>query len=152
MRPGSPAGPERSAGTSVGLGVGVAATSVGGAVGAVARWSLTDLFPVAAGHFPWVTFAINVVGSGLLAALPLLAIARSRPWIGLFLGTGVLGGFTTMSAASAETFVLLDRGDTGLGLAYCVGTLCAALLAVLLMDRLTSDEHRRDLELAEGAE
>ena len=47
MRPGS-----SGAGTSVGIGVGVAATSVGGAVGAVARWSLTDLFPAAAGHFP----------------------------------------------------------------------------------------------------
>ena len=121
-------------------------------MGAVARWSLTDLFPVGAGHFPWVTFAINVVGSGLLAALPLLAIARSRPWIGLLLGTGVLGGFTTMSAASAETFVLLDRGDTGLGMAYCIGTLGASLVAVLLVDRLSSDEQRRDVELAEADE
>jgi CrcB protein len=143
MSPGSP---------TVGIGVGVAATSAGGAVGAVARWSLTDLFPVTAGHFPWATFAINVVGAGLLAALPLLSVARSHPWIGLLLGTGMLGGFTTMSAASAETFDLLDRGDTGLGLAYCVGTLCASLAAVLLVDRLTSDEHRRALELTEADE
>ena len=134
------------------LGLGVAATSAGGALGAVARWSLTDLFPVAAGHFPWVIFAINVVGSGLLAALPLLAVARSRPWLGLLLGTGVLGGFTTMSAASAETFVLLDRGATGLGLTYCVGTLCASLSAVLLVDRLTTEQQRHDFELAEGDE
>jgi len=147
MSPGS-----SGVGTSVGIGVGVAATSVGGAVGAVARWSLTDLFPVAAGHFPWVTFAINVVGSGLLAALPLLAVARSRQWLGLLLGTGVLGGFTTMSAASAETFVLLDRGATGLGLTYCVGTLCASLLAVLLVDRLTTEQERHDFELAEADE
>ena len=147
MRPASSGG-----GSRVGIRVGVAATSVGGALGAVARWSLTDLFPVAAGHFPWVTFAINVVGSGLLAALPLLAVARSRPWIGLFLGTGVLGGFTTMSAASAETFDLLDRGATGLGLAYCIGTLCASLLAVLLLDRFTTDDQRHDFELAEGDE
>jgi CrcB protein len=140
------------AGTTVGIGVGVAVTSAGGAVGAVARWSLTDLFPAAADHFPWVTFAINVVGSGLLAALPLLAVARSRPWLGVLLGTGVLGGFTTMSAASVETFVLLDRGATGMGLSYCLGTLSASLLAVLLVDRLTTEEQRQDFELAEGDE
>jgi CrcB protein len=134
------------------LGVGILATGAGGAVGAVARWSLTDLFPVAAGHFPWITFVINVTGSGLLAALPLLAVARSRPWLGLLLGTGVLGGFTTMSAASTETFVLLDRGATALGLAYCLGTLCASLLAVLLVDRLTTEQQRRDFEGAEGDE
>jgi CrcB protein len=126
------------------------ATGVGGAMGAVARWALTDLFPVAASSFPWVTFLINVVGSCLLAALPLLAPARRRPWLGLLLGPGVLGGFTTMSAASTETFVLLDRGATGLGLAYCLGTLCAALLAVLLVNRITTDQQRLDLETAEG--
>jgi CrcB protein len=128
------------------------ATSVGGAMGAVARWALTDLFPVAAGSFPWVTFLINVAGSGLLAALPLLTAPRSRPWLGLLLGTGVLGGFTTMSAASTETFVLIDRGATGLALTYCLGTLCASLLAVVLIDRMTSEQQRRDFESAEGDE
>jgi CrcB protein len=134
------------------LGVGILATSAGGAAGAVARWSLTDLFPVAAGHFPWVTFVINVTGSGLLAMLPLLAVVRSRPWLGLLLGTGVLGGFTTMSAASTETFVLIDGGATGLGLAYCAGTLCAALLAVLLVDRVVTEQQRQDFEVEEGDE
>ena len=57
-----------------------------------------------------------------------------------------------MSAASAETFVLLDRGAAGLGLAYCLGTLCASLLAVLLVDRLTTEQQRQDFESAEGDE
>ncbi len=134
------------------LRVGILATSVGGAAGAVARWALTDLFAGSAGSFPWVTFAINVVGSALLVALPLLAAARSRPWLGLLLGTGALGGFTTMSAASAETFVLLDGGAVGLGLAYCAGTLGAALLAVRLVDRLTTEQQRREFANAEGDE
>ena len=134
------------------LGVGILATSAGGAVGAVARWSLTDLFPAAAGGFPWVTFVINVTGSAILAGLPLVAAVRARPWLGLLLGTGALGGFTTMSAASTETFVLIDRGATGLGLTYCLGTLCASLLAVLLVDRLTTEQQRQDFERAEGDE
>jgi len=136
----------------VSLGVGILATSAGGAVGAVARWALTDAFPIATGGFPWVTFLINVTGSGLLAALPLLAVARHQPWFGLLLGTGALGGFTTMSAASTETFVLLDHGATELGLAYCAGTLIASLLAVLLVDRLTTDQQRQGFENTEGDE
>ena len=116
------------------------------------RWALTDAYPVAAGHFPWPIFLINVIGSGLLAALPAVAVVRNRHWLGLLLGTGVLGGFTTMSAASAETFDLLDRGHLGLGLAYCFGTLAAALAAVLLIDRATTDEQRREFETGEGDE
>jgi CrcB protein len=141
-----------NAGARASLGIAILATSSGGAAGAVARWALTDLFPVSAVGFPWVTFLINVIGSGLLAALPLLAAARSRPWLGLLLGTGALGGFTTMSAASTETFLLIDRGAAGIGLAYCAGTLCASLLAVLLVDRLTTEQQRQDFENAEGDE
>jgi CrcB protein len=134
------------------LAVGVLATATGGAIGAVIRWSLTLSFPVTLGHFPWTVFLINVVGSGLLAALPLLRAVRQRPWLPLFLGTGVLGGFTTMSAASTDTFTLLDHGHVGLGLAYSLGTLAAALLAVLAVDRLVPSQQRRGLESAEGDE
>ena len=97
-------------------------------------------------------FLINVVGSGALAAVPLLPAVRRRPWLPLFLGTGVLGGFTTMSAASVDTFALLDRGDVGLGLAYCLGTLGAALLAVVVVGQLTTLEQRGEFEDREGDE
>ena len=105
-----------------------------------------------AGRFLWTTLLINVVGSGLLALLPLFPAVRRRQWLGLLLGTGFLGGFTTMSAASAETFALLERGDVGLGLAYSLGTLAAALAAVLLVDSLTTDKQRREFETGEGDE
>ena len=118
------------------LGTGVLAAAVGGAAGALARWGLTEAFPVTTGHFPWTTFAINVAGSALLAALGLLPLARRTPWLPVLLGTGVLGGFTTMSAASSDTFVLLDGGHVAVAAAYCLGTLGAALLAVWLVVRV----------------
>jgi CrcB protein len=132
--------------------VGVVATAAGGAIGAVARWALTESFPVAGGRFPWTVFVINVVGSALLAALPVLPVVRRRAWVPLFLGTGVLGGFTTMSAASTDTFALLDHGHTGLALAYFVGTLAAALLAVAVVGRLATADERHSFESAEGDE
>lgn len=133
------------------LGVGVLATAVGGALGAAVRWSLTDLFPVAAGHFPWAVFAINVLGAALLAGLPLVAFVRDRSWLAVLLGTGVLGGFTTMSAASTDTFALLDGGHVASGLAYCLGTLLAAVAAVRAVDLLTTAPERDDFE-TEGAD
>jgi len=125
--------------------VGVLATGVGGAAGALARWSLTAAFPVEVDRFPWSTFLINVAGSALLAALPLLAAVHHRTWLALLLRTGVLGGFTTMSAASAETFALLDRGQVALGLTYCLGTLAASVVAVLVLDRFTAPDQRTDV-------
>ncbi len=140
-----------AASPQVRLGTGVLATAVGGALGAAARWSLTDLFPVVAGHFPWPVFAINVLGAALLAGLPLLAFVRDRSWLAVFLGTGVLGGFTTMSAASTDTFALLDGGHVASGLAYCLGTLLAAVAVVRAVDLLTTATEADDFE-AEGAD
>lgn len=133
------------------LHVALLAASAGGTLGALARWGLTEGFPVGRG-FPTTVFWINVVGCALLAALPALAIVRSTPWLGVFLGTGVLGGFTTMSAASEQTVVLLERHETGTALLYAGGTLAAALAAVWLVDRWTTPAQRALLERDEADE
>ncbi len=106
----------------------LSAAAAGGVLGSLARYGLTEWFPVGAG-FPWIVFVINVVGSALLAALPLVEAVRRTPWLTVFLGTGVLGGFTTMSAASVETVTLLERDDVWMALTYAGGTLAAAVLA-----------------------
>lgn len=133
------------------LRVALAAASAGGTLGALARWGLTDRFPTTDG-FPATVFWINVVGCALLATLPALDVVRRRPWLGVFLGTGVLGGFTTMSAASEQTVVLLDHDRAGTALAYAGGTLLAALAAVWLVDRWTTPAQRAVLERDEADE
>ena len=115
---------------------GILLTAVGGALGAVARYGLQQAWPSHGSAFPWTTFAVNVVGAGLLALLGALPAVRSRPALPVFLGTGVLGGFTTMSAASVDTFRLLDAGAVTTGLAYGVGTLVAALVLVNVVSRI----------------
>lgn len=133
------------------LHVALVAASAGGVLGALGRWGLSDRFPTADG-FPTTVFWINVAGSALLAVLPALAAVRRRPWLGVFLGTGVLGGFTTMSTASEQTAVLLEHDRIGTATAYVAGTLAAALAAVWLVDRWTTPADRERLERDEADE
>jgi CrcB protein len=111
------------------------AVAAGGAVGGLARFGLTRLAADGTG-FPWTTFAINLSGSMLLAALLLLPLARRSPIWAAALGPGLLGGYTTFSATSEQTRDLLDRGCYGLATGYVVGTLAACLVAVNVVGRL----------------
>ncbi|MGN6161954.1 MAG: FluC/FEX family fluoride channel [Marmoricola sp.] len=132
------------------LPVGILIVAVGGALGAVARGALLDQWPASPGTFPWTVFAINVGGSMLLASLPAIAVVRRTPWLPLFLGTGVLGGFTTMSTAAVGSYDL--RHHTALAALYVFGTLAAAIVGVLLVDRLSTPESRALIEAEEGDE
>lgn len=108
------------------------AVGAGGAIGALARYAATERVSDGSG-FPWTTFAINVSGSALLAALLILPLARRSPTWAAALGPGVLGGYTTFSATSAQARALLADGRAGLALAYVAGTLAACLVAVTLV-------------------
>lgn len=111
------------------------AVAAGGACGAVARYAATHAQPDGSG-FPWTTFAINVLGSALLAGLLLLPLTRRSTLWAAALGPGVLGGFTTFSATSEQARSLLADGRTGLAGAYVLGTLAAGLVAVVAVGSL----------------
>jgi len=128
----SPAG--RVAGPMGRLDRGVlASVAVGGALGSAARYGLAVLWPTTTG-FPWATLTTNLLGCALLGALMQVVTDRVAPHRLLrpFLGTGVLGGFTTFSTYAVETRQLLASGRPGLALTYALGTLLGALLAVRL--------------------
>ncbi len=111
------------------------AVAAGGAIGGLARWSAGEIAPDGTG-FPWATFAINLLGSALLAGLLLLPLARRSATWAAALGPGVLGGFTTFSATSEQGRALLADGRPLLAAAYLIGTLAACLIAVSLVGRL----------------
>lgn len=106
-----------------------AAVAVGGALGAVVRYGLTLAWPTPAGAFPLVTFAINI--SGCLAIGLLLGVERS-PLQRAFLGTGVLGGFTTFSSYAVQGDDLWRTGHPWSALAYVIATVICALGAARL--------------------
>jgi fluoride exporter len=127
----------------------VAAVAVGGAVGAVARYLLGEAFPVT-GSFPWTTFAINVSGAFLLALLPAFAVVRRHEVLPPLLGTGVLGGYTTLSTYSEQTRHLLGVGHTSAALLYLGGTFAACLVAVAVADHFSTLAQRAEFEAEEG--
>ncbi len=108
---------------------------VGGALGAAARFALGQWVAHAlAGRamqllgtpWPLATLACNIGGGlvmgGLLGILARMPDAAARP-CQLLLGVGLLGGFTTFSAFSAEAVMMLKGG-------YVTGFLLYALLSV----------------------
>lgn len=127
------------------------AVAVGGALGSLLRWGLGELLPDGGG-FPWTTFAINVTGSFLLALLPAVPAIRRRPLLPLFLGTGMLGGYTTLSTYAEESRALLAAGDTATALAYLLGTLVTCLAAVSLARRLSPVSAQLEFEHEGGDE
>ncbi len=110
----------------------VGVVSFGGVLGALARYGLTVAAPPRPGGFPWAIFVVNVSGCLAIGALLVLVVEayRAHRLVRPFLGTGVLGGYTTFSTAMVDTLHLLDRGAVAVALLYLFGTLLAALLAV----------------------
>jgi CrcB protein len=112
----------------------LAAIFAGGAVGAAARTALVEAAPTTAGHWPWVTFGVNLVGCLLLGyfvtrlqeRLPISAYQRP------LLGTGLCGALTTFSTFQVDLLHLLDHHAYGLAALYLGGSLIAGFLGVAL--------------------
>src|SRR5579875_2687329 len=112
----------------------LAAIFAGGAIGAAIRTGLSQLWPTPAGHWPWVTFVINLAGCFLLGyfvtrlqeRLPITAYRRP------LLGTGFCGALTTFSTFQVELLKMLDRGRVGLAVLYAAVSIAAGFTGVAL--------------------
>jgi CrcB protein len=85
-------------------------------------------------HFPFHTLFENVSGSivmGLLAGYFITAGGTPQS-IRLLLTTGILGGYTTFSAFSLDTVLLIERDQYGLALIYVAASVLAAIGGVAL--------------------
>jgi CrcB protein len=107
--------------------------------------------PPASG-FPWTTLAINVSGSFALALLPAAAWVRRHPTLPVFLGTGVLGGYTTLSTYAEQGRELLAAGDHLEAFGYLAGTLIACVLAVQLGHHWSTRTEQGEFGAEEGNE
>lgn len=105
--------------------------ALAGGAGAGLRFIVDGLVrALARTALPVGTMLINITGSLLLGFLTGLVIGHRAPEsLGLILGTGFLGGYTTFSTASFETVRLVQAGRTGLALVNGIGSMAACMAA-----------------------
>jgi CrcB protein len=103
--------------------------AAGGAIGSLARYAV---WRIAGAHiWPWSTFVVNVSGGLLMGILTGWLLARGGPEpLRLFLGVGILGGFTTFSTYSLDMVAMVERGDLAGALLYGIGSMLVAALAL----------------------
>ena len=110
--------------------------ALGGAIGASLRYAVVlGTTRLAGTGFPWGTFAVNVAGSFAMGVLAVVVVMRRD--LGLeryapLLMPGLLGGFTTFSAFSFETFELIERGRLVAAAGYVGGSVAVGLAALAL--------------------
>jgi CrcB protein len=117
----------------------IGAIAIGGALGAVARWAVSEALPHGGGRFPWDTMLTNVSGCFLIGVVMVLVVEQwpHRALVRPFFGTGILGGFTTFSTYVVDTRTLVAADHPVTAAAYLVGTLVPGLLAVVAGLRIT---------------
>ncbi len=107
--------------------------AAGGALGAVARYGIGRLLPSTA--WPWGTLSVNVVGGllmGLLTGWLAFRGGAQSESIRLFAAVGLLGGFTTFSAFSLETALMIERRQFALAGGYVAASVVLSIAALFL--------------------
>ena len=107
---------------------------LGGALGSGARYLVSTWAARALGpDFPRGTLIVNVTGSFLLAAIMTASLSTDAisPELRLFLGAGIMGGYTTYSSFNYETLALLQQGSAALAALNLGLTVLGCLVAGL---------------------
>ena len=107
---------------------------IGGALGAGARHLAGRAALALMGPgYPWGTLFVNLLGGALmgllaggLARASGAGVGTGEPWR-LFLGVGVLGGFTTFSAFALDTVLLWQRGEAAAAAGYVLLSVAGAV-------------------------
>jgi len=107
--------------------------AIGGAVGAVLRYA-SVLFATRSfgGSFPIGTLSVNVIGSLIMGFLVIFLTQKNWMNLSPLLLIGVLGGFTTFSAFSLDTYNLFSAGEISGTIYYLFFSVFLSIVALLL--------------------
>lgn len=103
----------------------------GGALGSLMRYYVGIWVTNAVGARSPATFAVNIAGSFAIGVFLTLSVERS--WsnaVVLLVAVGFLGGFTTFSTFTWQTYQLIDNGHPGQALLNVGASVAIGLLAV----------------------
>jgi CrcB protein len=103
----------------------LAAIFLGGVAGGVIRALLERTWPSDGRSWPWVTFAVNMAGTAVLAYV--VARLSDRRYARPLLGVGFCGALTTFSALQLEALELAHRHHAVLAITYAAGSVAGGL-------------------------
>lgn len=113
--------------------------SVGAAFGAMLRLFFAQTMNAMHPAIPYGTLMANILG-GFLVGLVLAASNQLSTEMRFLLATGFLGGLTTFSTFSAESFTLLNNGRIGMAFTligiHVIGSIAATALGFWLMNAI----------------
>jgi CrcB protein len=109
----------------------IIAIAIGGALGALSRTGLTEIFggELLDPTTLTTTLLINIVGALLLALLRRHSHRLSHADLVQGIGVGFLGAFTTWSAVMATTALGYGAGETLLAIGYLVASIALGMVA-----------------------
>jgi fluoride exporter len=90
------------------------AVAVCGALGCLARYFVSGwVYGILGRGFPYGTFVVNIIGAYIIGLLMEFGLRSELipPTLRMGLTIGFLGGLTTFSTFSYETFRLMEDGD-----------------------------------------
>lgn len=107
--------------------------AIGGAIGSCLRFGVgIAMLRVSGTGFPLGVLTVNIVGSFLMGVVMVLSFHRGLQHFNPFVMTGLLGGFTTFSAFSLETFTLYERGQIAAAATYVALSLALSIGGLVL--------------------
>jgi len=112
---------------------------LGGGFGAITRYGIGKLVPAGSNGFPYATFLTNIISCIILGYLLSRVLTKDMSSTSqLLLMTGFCGGFSTFSTFSAESFILIQQGASGLAFIYIAASIIVCLLGIWLGLKLGS--------------
>ena len=104
---------------------------LGGAIGSILRYFVTEVIP--SNQMPFGTVTVNLLGSMILGIMfgAIAADAAINQEYALLFGTGLLGAFTTMSAFAMDT-INLTENEFSITLIYVAITIIGSLVLAWL--------------------
>ena len=113
----------------------LAYVAVGGAIGSMFRYMASVwLSKINTGAFPLPIFMVNISGSFLMGVwigvMALMLPGRAKD-LHMLVAIGVLGGFTTFSTFSLESYMLIEKGLWPEAALYIIGSVVFSIAGLV---------------------
>ncbi len=104
---------------------------IGGGLGSICRFLLSQKYPFTPGHIPWGTYSANIISCLILGFLVghynRDLFSDQLVWL---LIVGFCGGFSTFSTFSNEIFHMISEGDMNLALLYMFSSVLLGMAGI----------------------